>query len=69
VEKQERLDTLRNQLAVANALLEDVPIFVRAARMAGATWEEIGAALGVTKQRAHQLYAHKIGYDFPLDAD
>jgi DNA-directed RNA polymerase specialized sigma24 family protein len=29
---------------------------VRTARVAGATWEEIGAALGVTRQSVHERY-------------
>ena len=69
MQNQDKLETLRNQVAFINAFAEDLPVFVKAARMSGATWEQIGNALGVTKQRAHQLYAHKMGYDFPADAD
>jgi hypothetical protein len=40
-------------------------MLVKAARLSGATWAEIGAALGMTKQGAHALYADKLGYEFP----
>lgn len=56
-------------MAAIKRLVDDVPKVVIRARMAGATWEEIGSALGVTKQRAHQLYAHKEPYEFPLGPD
>lgn len=69
MEKEQRLDEIRQQLALIDALVENVPGLVRAARMSGATWEQIGDALGVTKQRAHQLYAGKMGYEFPLGSD
>jgi hypothetical protein len=69
MEAEENLRKISDQLAAAKALLEDVPIFVRAARLSGATWTDIGTALGVTKQRAHQLYAHRIGYEFPGEPD
>jgi len=31
---------------------------VRAARAAGASWEQIGAAAGITRQSAHARWAH-----------
>jgi hypothetical protein len=31
---------------------------VAQARSQGATWEDIGAALGITRQGAHSRYAH-----------
>jgi hypothetical protein len=63
------LGELRQQRERLNGLMEDVPQLVRAARMTGATWEEIGAALGMTRQSAHKAYARNLAYDFPLNSD
>jgi hypothetical protein len=69
MDKQAELDSLARQITYINSIMKNVSVFVKAARMSGATWEEIGTALGVTKQRAHQLYADKMGYEFPLDVE
>jgi hypothetical protein len=69
MEKQERLEKIRAQQREINGLTEDIPPLVRSARMAGATWEEIGAALGMSRQSAHHGYAAGLGYDYPLNAN
>lgn len=64
-----QLDELLETLAKTNgqistletkvhALDGDVEATVRAARMAGATWTQIGTALGVKKQSAWERYRH-----------
>lgn len=50
------LTALRNSVAIAQAFTDDLPIFVNAARRNGATWEQIGNALGVSRQAAQQRY-------------
>lgn len=69
MEDQTALDDLKRQVERINELVDDVPGLVRSARMTGATWEEIGNALGMTRQAAHQAYAHSLSYDFPLNSD
>lgn len=44
---------------------EQVPDLVKRARMNGATWEQIGQSLGVSRQAAWAAYHHKMGYEFP----
>jgi hypothetical protein len=63
------LADLRQQIAEINQLLEDVPHFVTRARLAGATWEQIGTALGVSRQAAHHRYSPYLPYEFPLGAE
>lgn len=38
------------------------------ARLAGATWDEIGFVLGMTKQGAHKRYSPMLPYTFPQSA-
>jgi hypothetical protein len=53
------LAALRNSVAIIQAFTDDLPIFVNAARRNGATWEQIGDALGVSRQAAHQRYGEQ----------
>jgi hypothetical protein len=53
---QQSLTALRNSVEIIGAFTDDLPIFVNAARSSGATWEQIGDALGVTRQAAQQRY-------------
>lgn len=41
--------------AVLRVLLREV---VRLSRLGGATWDEVGAALAITRQSAHARYSH-----------
>ena len=54
------LDRVRNAAALANELRglgdELLDRYVQAARADGASWSEIGTALGVTKQAAHERF-------------
>lgn len=53
-----RLQTMRRTQAALDALTLEV---VEAARKTdGMTWQQIGDALGVSRQSAHERYAHKI---------
>lgn len=49
-----RLRTARERLARAEEELDEA---VMAARERGATWEQVGEALGTTRQGAHRKYA------------
>ncbi|WP_237221136.1 hypothetical protein [Rothia nasimurium] len=49
--------TANEQVALANQALEDA---VQAARAGGATWQVIGAAMGVTKQAAAQRFSDSV---------
>jgi hypothetical protein len=55
-ETRQPLAALRNSVAIIQAFTDDLPIFVNAARRSGATWEQIGDALGVSRQAAQQRY-------------
>lgn len=43
---------------------EAVPYLVKSARIAGASWTQIGKALGTSKQAAHQRYSLYLPDDF-----
>jgi hypothetical protein len=61
-DQQHGLDALLLELARAQKVLEDnqtaIQQVVISARTAGATWPQIGTALGVSTQAAHQRYRH-----------
>lgn len=54
------LDSLRANARIVNLLTGWRWQIVELAREEGATWEEIGQALGVTRQSAHAAYAEAI---------
>ena len=68
-ETRHPLAALRNSVAIIQAFTDDLPIFVDAARNSGATWEEIGDALGVTRQAAQQRYGQHDREVWPDRAD
>lgn len=51
------LGDLTDQIARINEMVETVPSLVKQARLSGASWTQIGLALGVTRQAAQQRYA------------
>jgi uncharacterized NAD(P)/FAD-binding protein YdhS len=54
----EPLDALR-ELARSETELDRLRrAYVRAARAAGATWEQVGEALGMTRQSAWEYFSH-----------
>ena len=53
------LNAARSNRIAAQDLLDTVTSNVRTARTNGATWEQIGNALHITKQAAQQRYGHK----------
>ena len=65
MDKEQRL----RRISDARALVKDAESLVtdnvKWARMGGASWMEIGVALGLTKQAAWARYAGELGYDFP----
>jgi hypothetical protein len=67
-ETKKPLAALRNSVAIIQAFTDDLPIFVSAARRSGATWEQIGDALGVSRQAAQQRYGQHESGDLPSGA-
>lgn len=66
MEKFERLAKLadaKSQLDTDERLVSEAAL---SARMGGATWEEIGFVLGITKQAAFKRYRDMLPYCFPL---
>lgn len=47
----------------AKELKRQAAIYVLMARRAGATWAEVGAAFGITRQSAHQRFAKHLERD------
>jgi hypothetical protein len=65
MDKFERLATLADRVAdvrAAESLVTEAAIL---ARLGGATWDEIGFCLGITKQGAFRRYSPMLTYDFP----
>jgi uncharacterized NAD(P)/FAD-binding protein YdhS len=60
------LTTRKTQLV---ALQKEVSQLVRKARNAGATWEDIGNSLNITRQAAWDRYAGESPYKYPLGPD
>jgi hypothetical protein len=56
LERVEALRRARQALCAAQRLREDAAAHVARARSLGATWADIGAALGVTRQTAHERF-------------
>ena len=52
------LDAITEAMGRRDAAQRDVGAAVARARAAGASWRLIGDALGVTRQGAHDRYAH-----------
>lgn len=55
------LTQIRDARLAAQDLTDDIAHYAKAAYNAGATWEQIGSALGVTKQAAQQKYGRTFG--------
>jgi hypothetical protein len=54
------LDALRANAQLVDLLVGRRWYVMQAAREEGATWDEIGSALGMTQQGAHDLYQRRI---------
>lgn len=54
------LDALRANVRAVDLLTARRWYVMESAREAGATWSQIGEALGITKQAAHDFYRRKI---------
>lgn len=59
VNELNRLEALRVAHAIAFAVQDVLPALVEAARSQGATWQQIGDALGTTREAAWQRFAGK----------
>jgi hypothetical protein len=66
MDKEARLTRLKERDAELWTAEKHVSDAVISARMAGASWAEIGTALGMTKQGAHKKFSDKLPYQFPL---
>lgn len=55
-QKDTELDLLTDAATALTQAQTDVDSYARHARAEGATWSQIGAILGITKQRAQQRY-------------
>ncbi|HEY3572804.1 MAG TPA: hypothetical protein VGK98_03140 [Arthrobacter sp.] len=55
------LEALRANAKAVELLTARRWYVIKSAREAGATWAQIGEALGITKQAAHDFYRRKIG--------
>jgi hypothetical protein len=55
------LEALRANAKAVELLTARRWYVIKTAREAGATWAQIGEALGITKQAAHDFYRRKIG--------
>jgi hypothetical protein len=64
MENRRWITDLEQQMARITEMMDYVPALVRQARLAGASWTEIGNALGVTRQAAQQRYS---GVEIDLD--
>jgi hypothetical protein len=66
MDKEQRLSRLADAAAARSAAESLVTDCVVSARLAGATWNEIGGALGITAQGANKRYAIALPYQYPL---
>jgi hypothetical protein len=67
MDKDAALEGIRDALRMFESAEKLVSDRVVRARLKGASWEELGAALGMTKQGAHKRYSSKLPYQYPLD--
>lgn len=66
-------DDLVGQLLASAAVLRDAVLategevirLLHRARASGATWDQIGVALGMSRQAAHRRYAQRVNGDEP----
>ncbi len=54
------LAALEAATELTQRLLAQRWVAIKAAREDGASWEQVGSAMGVSKQRAHQIYTEAI---------
>lgn len=55
---QRETEQLADQIARIRDMEDYVPGLVKAARLAGASWADIGVALGITRQAAWKQYEY-----------
>lgn len=65
MEKFERLAKLADAQAMLMNDEKAVSEAAISARLGGATWEEIGYVLSITKQAAFKRYSDMLPYDYP----
>lgn len=61
-----QLQTMRRMQGVVDRLTSEVVETAR--KVDGMTWQQIGNALGVSRQAAHERYAHRIK-NYPLQSN
>jgi hypothetical protein len=65
MDKFERLAKLADRVADLRGTESLVTEAAISARLGGATWDEVGFCLGITKQAAFKRYSGMLGYEFP----
>lgn len=60
-QESQEFTRLTDLLSAKHALDADITACVGELRRAGATWQEIGQAVGITRQGACQRWARKLG--------
>lgn len=65
MDKFARLAKLADAKALLDADERHVSEAAISARLGGATWDEIGFVLGLTKQGAFRRYSHMLPYAYP----
>jgi hypothetical protein len=65
MDKDLRLDKLTDRKRAADRAEIEVSEAAISARLGGATWEEIGLVLGISKQGAFARYGHMLPYAYP----
>lgn len=69
MDKDERLSRLDLLITAREEAEIHVSEAVISARLGGASWQEIGTVLGMTRQGAQKRYAGMLPYQFALPAD
>lgn len=69
MDKGTRLQEIRDHKRAQEAIESCLTDLVKAARSSGATWQEIGDSLGVTRQGAWLRYHPHLPHEFPLGPD
>lgn len=62
IDQQQPLDAIGSLTAAAGTIQLAIDKLIAESLSAGTSWTQIGAALGISKQAAHQRFRHLGGY-------